>query len=273
MRVQSAWAWAWAVGAAVMIGSVAFYALEVEPDWVEVTTHTVGEGRADRNSRGVRVVQISDLHLRNFAQREAELTRKIQDLRPDAIVFTGDIIDRAENLALLESFLAALGPTPRVAVLGNWEYWSTVDLQRLRSIYETTPNSFLLVNQRATLALNGREFEFVGLDDFTAGKPAAALMKRPGQDVIRVVLQHSPGFFGAQTTRVESSNQICLSGHTHGGQVTFFGRVLWTPRGSGDFVAGWYFTRDCRLYISRGVGMSILPIRFGARPEVAVFEF
>jgi predicted MPP superfamily phosphohydrolase len=57
-----------------------------------------------------------------------------RELKPNTIVFTGEIIDRAENLALLELFLAALGPTPRVAVLGNWEYWSTVDLQRLRKI-------------------------------------------------------------------------------------------------------------------------------------------
>jgi predicted MPP superfamily phosphohydrolase len=188
-------------------------------------------------------------------------------------VFTGDIVDRAENLALLESFLAALGPTPRVAVLGNWEYWSTIDLQRLRSIYEATPNSALLVNQRAALTLNGRELEFVGLDDFTAGKPDTRLLRSQTSSAARVVLQHSPGLFGELNLPANRQNQICLSGHTHGGQVSLFDRPFWTPRGSGSFVAGWYETPSCRLYVSRGVGMSILPIRFGARPEVAVFEY
>ncbi len=74
-----------------------------------MTSHTVGVGQSDRSPDPIRIVQISDLHLRR-------------------------LLDRAENLALLELFLAALGPTPRVAVLGNWEYWSTVDLQRLRKI-------------------------------------------------------------------------------------------------------------------------------------------
>ena len=74
-----------------------------------MTSHTVGVGQSDRSPDPIRIVQISDLHLRR-------------------------LLDRAENLALLEFFLAALGPTPRVAVLGNWEYWSTVDLQRLRKI-------------------------------------------------------------------------------------------------------------------------------------------
>jgi predicted MPP superfamily phosphohydrolase len=173
----------------------------------------------------------------------------------------------------VESFLAALGPTPRVAVLGNWEYWSTIDLQRLRSIYEATPNSALLVNQRAALTLNGRELEFVGLDDFTAGKPDTRLLRSQTSSAARVVLQHSPGLFGELNLPAHRQNQICLSGHTHGGQVSLFGRPFWTPRGSGSFVAGWYETPSCRLYVSRGVGMSILPIRFGARPEVAVFEF
>ena len=109
------------------------------------------------------------------------------------------------DLALLESFLAALGTTPRVAVLGNWEYWSTVDLQRLRLIYEATPNSALLVNQTAALNLNGRELEFVGLDDFAAGKPDTRLLRSQTSAAARVVLQHSPGiglFPPSKVTRI-----------------------------------------------------------------------
>ena len=258
---------------AVFLTALAVYALNVEPDWVEVTTHTIGAGQADHPPGPIRIIQISDLHLRRFSDREVRLAQTIRDLRPGAIVFTGDIIDRAENLALLESFLAALGPTPQVAVLGNWEYWSAVDLQRLRRIYEAAPNSALLVNQRAALTLNGREFEFVGLDDFTAGKPDTRLFRSKTSSSVRVVLQHSPGLFGEASLPGNRQDRICLSGHTHGGQVSLFGRPFWTPTGSGSFVAGWYETPSCRLYVSRGVGMSILPIRFGARPEVAVFEF
>jgi len=263
---------AWVVCFGVFLTALALYALNVEPDWVEVTAHSVGVGRADRPPGPIRIVQISDLHLRGFGDREVRLTQTIRDLRPDAIVFTGDIIDRAENLALLESFLAALGPTPRIAVLGNWEYWSKVDLKRLRAIYESAPQSSLLVNQKATVMLKGREIEFIGLDDFTAGKPETRLLRSQASSIVRVVLQHSPGLYEERELPGARQNQICLSGHTHGGQVTLFGRPFWTPRGSGSFVAGWYETPSCRLYVSRGVGMSILPVRFGARPEVAVFE-
>jgi hypothetical protein len=128
-----------------------------------------------------------------------------------------------------------------------------------------------LINQTANIAIKDREFKFVGLDDFTAGKPKTSLIQRPTSDPTTIVLQHSPGQF--HRTIGITKDQICLSGHTHGGQVTFFGKALWTPPGSGDFLAGWYATAECRLYVSRGIGTSILPIRFGARPEIAVFDF
>ena len=65
---------------------------------------------------------------------------------------------------------------------------------------------------------------------------------------------------------------LCLSGHTHGGQVAFMGWAPLRPAGSGRFVQGFYEVPGCRLYVSRGVGTSILPIRWGAPPEIAVFD-
>jgi predicted MPP superfamily phosphohydrolase len=230
-------------------------------------SHDVGTGSQSR----VRVVQISDLHIQHFKERESRLAQSLLDLKPDVIAFTGDIIDDPKNQQPLESFLRALEPVPRVAVLGNWEYWSGIDIGWLRTIYESSPDSHLLVNATVLVRVQGREHKFVGLDDFTAGKPKTSIIQHPTSEPTTIVLQHSPGIF--HRTTGSSKNQICLSGHTHGGQVTFFGRALWTPPGSGDFLAGWYQTTECRLYVSRGIGTSILPIRFGAPPEIAVFDF
>lgn len=233
----------------------------------EVTTHVVG---AEPHIK-VRVIQISDLHIQHFGERESRLVQTIRDLKPDVIALTGDMIDDPRNQQPLESFLGALEPVPRVAVLGNWEYWSGVDIGWLRKIYESSPNSYLLINQTANIAIKGREFKIVGLDDFTAGKPKTSIIQRPTSGPTTIVLQHSPGIFHRTTGITE--DQICLSGHTHGGQVTLFGKALWTPPGSGEYIAGWYKTAQCRLYVSRGIGTSILPIRFGARPEIALFDF
>ena len=247
-----------------MAAGLLAYSGAVVPDDFEVTTHVVG---ADPQSN-VRIVQISDLHIQQFGEKESRLTQIVQDLKPDVIALTGDILDDPNNQQPLEAFLGALEPIPRVAVLGNWEHWSGVDLERLRAAYEATPNSHLLVNQSAKISIRGNEITFVGLDDFTAGAPNRKLLQGP-TGTMRIVLQHSPGLFHRSS---QTADQICLSGHTHGGQVTFFGKALWTPPGSGDFVAGWYQTAECRLYVSRGVGMSILPIRFGPRPEITVLD-
>jgi len=252
-----------------LLGAVSLlvFAIAVVPGDFEVTIHVVG---ADSDAKA-RVVQISDLHIQHFGERESRLAQTIRNLKPDVIAFTGDIIDDPKKKRPLESFLGALEPVPRVAVLGNWEHWSGIDIGWLKKIYESSPDSHLLVNATASVKVQGRELKFVGLDDFTAGKPKTSLIQRPTSGLTTIVLQHSPGIFH-RTTGI-TKDQICLSGHTHGGQVTFFGKALWTPPGSGDFLAGWYATAECRLYVSRGIGTSILPIRFGARPEIAVFDF
>lgn len=63
---------------------------------------------------------------------------------------------------------------------------------------------------------------------------------------------------------------IILSGHTHGGQINIFGYVPFKPRGSGKFLKGWYL--DNKLYVSKGIGTSILPLRFMSRAEISIFK-
>jgi predicted MPP superfamily phosphohydrolase len=89
-----------------------------------------------------------------------------------------------------------------------------------------------------------------------------------------VLVQHSPGWFESAAAKTpEARYDLCVSGHAHGGQVTLFGLVLYTPPGSGSYEAGFYKIALCDLYVSKGLGTSVLPFRLGARPEIAVFEF
>ncbi len=59
-----------------------------------------------------------------------------------------------------------------------------------------------------------------------------------------------------------------LSGHTHGGQLSLFGFAPLRPNGSGRYVSGWYRDGAIALYVSRGLGVSILPVRIGVVPEI-----
>ena len=162
---------------------------------------------------------------------------------------------------------------------GNWEHWSGVDFAALQASLAGAGGR-LVLNDRWTLSKQGRTLQLIGLDDFTAGAPDLRLLTSGvSADAVgmvdTVLVPHSPGFFDhVDVSQRLGDNRfsVCLSGHTHGGQVALAGWAPWLPRGSGRFVAGFYDVPGCRLFVSRGVGMSVLPLRLGAPPEVVVFE-
>ena len=254
------------------IVSVIFYGYFVEPYWIEVTRHETSTGG---KKLGIRVAQISDLHIQKLGQKELVVLDALNEIHPDIVVFTGDAIDRMDSLKVLQEFLSKLPSVPRVGVLGNWEYWSDADLQELKLIYEDNKGSRLLVNESVQYEIKGKLVQVTGLDDFTAGYPSLPISPKAAAVDVSILLEHSPGFFDTSDFKSLKQNQFdfCLSGHTHAGQITLFGFALWTPRGSGHYKRGLYETSACYLYVSRGVGTSLVGMRLGARPEVAVFDF
>lgn len=238
----------------------------------EVTHHDL---RLSSQVTAYRVIQLSDLHIQRFDVDENAIAAQVQALRPDLVVLTGDALDKADALPFLQAFLAALGSVPVVAVPGNWEHWSDVDFKALETLFHNQPNGRFLLNQQQSFTAHGRTVHLVALDDFTAGQPDAQLLtaSRPNEDSI--LIQHSPGFFDQVEVRRRMLDQrfsLCLSGHTHGGQITLAGWAPIKPRGSGQFVAGFYDVPGCRLYVSRGLGTSVVPVRWGASAEIAVFD-
>jgi len=263
----------WMIWAALLIGSLTMCVMvwrngsDLEVTHYDLSKQAPGEA--------LRVVQLSDLHLQRFDSVEKNIVAQVQALQPDLVVLTGDAIDRADTLPVLQTFLDALGSLHVVAVPGNWEHWSEVDFRALNALFAGRPGGRFLLNERMAIAAKGRTVHLVGLDDFTAGQPDARQLSMPKPDGVTILLQHSPGFFDAPEVNHRMSEQqftLCLSGHTHGGQITLGGWVPFRPVGSGRFVAGFYDVPGCRLYVSRGLGTSVLPVRWGPAPEIAVFD-
>jgi predicted MPP superfamily phosphohydrolase len=244
------------------------YSLVIEPQWIEVTRHSkdIGLGVGDMT-----IAQLSDLHTSSLGRAEKNTLTALQEVHPDVIVITGDAIDGRDSLPALDIFLKQLPNAVKIATLGNWEYWAEVDLKELRDVYRKN-NVTLLVNDCMTVRAKGAVINVIGLDDYTAGRPDLSLaVGRCEVDHPIVLLTHSPGLFDLASLGPKRSIPLLLAGHTHGGQLAAGKYALYTPRGSGSFVAGWYQTAWGDLYVSRGVGTSVLPLRFGARPEVSVF--
>jgi predicted MPP superfamily phosphohydrolase len=267
-----------AVGAAGAFAIVTD-AVWIEPSRVTVRRHTIGvpEGSGPL----LRVVQLSDLHLRSVGSHEQRVAKAVSALAPGFIVLTGDVVDRPDRLDALGEFLSLLpNDTPIVAVLGNWEHWAGVGLADLARTY-AAHRTRLLVNESFRFAYQGSSVLLTGLDDSTAGRPdlTAALQEtQPYSN--HLLLAHSPAYrdqlpqsLGASPEGQGGGIGYMLSGHTHGGQIALLGFAPFCPRGSGRYVAGWYCDRQPPLYVSCGIGTSVVPVRFGVPPEIAVFDW
>jgi predicted MPP superfamily phosphohydrolase len=124
----------------------------------------------------------------------------------------------------------------------------------------------MLVNEAVSVGGVG----IAALDDSTAGRPDPAVHGKVQKDGPRVIVTHSPALLD-QLPRGASPFHVAIAGHTHGGQVRAPGWAPVLPPGAGRFEAGWYETHVAPLYVSRGTGTSIVPVRFLCRPELPLF--
>ncbi|MEO8794733.1 MAG: hypothetical protein ABI390_04650, partial [Daejeonella sp.] len=120
----------------------------------------------------------------------------------------------------------------------------------------------------------GTSVSITGVDDYIAGNAdyEKALSKFQPADH-HIVLTHCPQHRDIIKTQMNNVPiDFILSGHTHGGQVKILGYAPFTPEGSGKYINGWYKNSVPQLYVSKGIGTTAFPIRFGSRAEIAIFN-
>lgn len=261
-------------GIALGITAVILDSLLLERVFIEVNEF---KDVLKKPNMGIKILQISDLHLNSLSFYHKWIIKKINLIQPDLIVITGDSIDKAENLKLLNDFMQLLdAKIKKVAILGNWEYWGEVNLKDLRKIY-SLHNCDLLINETKQYTFRGKTITVTGVDDYVGGNADIEdAVKHFKPSDLHVVLNHCPEYSAVIPLQIDKSIfvDLILSGHTHGGQVNIAGIIPFLPQGSGRFVKGWYKNEDkhMNLYVSKGIGTSLLPVRLGAKAEIAVFN-
>ena len=258
-------------------GALLGYGAEIEPNRT-VVTRTVLKSDGASADRVVRMVQLSDLHLRKIGFHEERIAAEVNRLKPDLIVVSGDVCSYKDGAELFERFLALVnGAIPAYGVLGNWEYWSRIDLARLADIYRRHGGR-LLVNETVRLHYHDTDLLITGLDDHLAGRPD--LIKALNGAVPaanHLVVVHCPDvrerILRYMKLGTQFSPRFMLAGHTHGGQISFLGWTPYLPPGSGRYRYGWYDDEAPAMFVSRGIGMSQLPIRFMEPPEIVCHEW
>ncbi len=253
-------------------GAVLADAFFIEKFFIETKEFYVGN--ATKETPNIKVVQVSDLHLQKVNYQLKQLAKRINKLNPHLIGFTGDAVDKAENLEVLSSFLQLLDKNiKKVAILGNWEYWGGINIEALKNIY-TNNNCTLLVNESQQFTFDDKTISITGVDDFVGGAAnIEAALKNYTPANHHIILNHCPQYSNAITQYLKNGIKAdcILSGHTHGGQINILGFIPFLPQGSGKYIKGWYNTQP-KMYVSKGIGTSIFPARFGARAEIAIFN-
>ncbi|WP_347921941.1 metallophosphoesterase [Pontimicrobium sp. SW4] len=226
------------------------------------------------NENKIKIIQISDLHFNQLRYFHKSIAKKINLIKPDLVFITGDSVDKTENIAPFNDFLKLIDKSiKKYAITGNWEYWGNVNLIELEKVYSSN-NCELLINENRTISIRNREISIIGIDDLVGGNSDfEKAVKNLKQSNTNIVLSHCPEYRDIIAKQKGSLNiDLVLSGHTHGGQITFLGVVPFKPQGSGEYLKGWYKESEPKMYISKGIGTSILPIRFGARAEMVEME-
>ncbi|HEV2289262.1 MAG TPA: metallophosphoesterase [Candidatus Acidoferrales bacterium] len=253
-----------AIAILAIVAALGVDAFLIEPYDIEVTHYTIqtGEGGAPTVKSPLKIADLTDLHTRGIGWRERKLLEVLAEEKPDVILITGDTLaDPLGNYrAVREVYEQLHAPLGVWFVHGNWENIRPV---RHEQLFYHDAGVSLLLNQNHELR---PDVWLVGLDDAATGRPNLneALEGVP-TNVYTIAMFHAPAYFDRIAGRVN----LVLAGHTHGGQVLIpFVKPFWLPYGSGRFLSGWYEEKGTRMYVSRGLGMSDIPIRFRCRPEI-----
>nr|WP_202887779.1 metallophosphoesterase [Cohnella zeiphila] len=261
-----------------------YYAYAVEPRRRVVTRHEIRSPFVPAGFDGVRIVQVSDTHISPFHPlREFEsLVDLVNGLSPDILVFTGDLYDARRkgwegDPSVVPHLSRMEAPLGKFAVYGNHDFGISRVTRKSGPLLEQ--GGFrVLVNETCRIAQpNGDAITVSGLDDYVRGRPnpKRTLSGLP-EKAFHLLLVHEPD---AADELTAYPIDLQLSGHSHGGQVSLplLGAIIRTGYGR-KYLAGSYEiasrrrdSRPYRLYVHRGLGTTRLRLRFGVKPEIAVF--
>lgn len=221
---------------------------------------------------GLRIAFLSDIHAGSYLNEKdlCRLFARVAEKQPHLVCLGGDLINtREREILMYRRPLQLLSPELGIlAVPGNHDQFWGHDLG-LWEAFLSEQGVRVLINDGLRLTFGGVSFWVAGVDDLTEGRPDLAMaLEGSTREEPKILLSHNPDmFFEASSMGLD----LTLSGHTHGGQVKVFGKVVLSHSRFG-WHEGLFDEHGCYLYVGRGVGVTVLPLRIGAPAEVPIVE-
>ncbi|MDZ7292844.1 MAG: metallophosphoesterase [candidate division KSB1 bacterium] len=259
------------LGVSGVLTGYGVYEARRRPAIVEITVPIANLPEA---LEGFRILQITDIHAGLTVRRKfvETIVAQANELAPDLIAFTGDLVDGSvphlrDEVAPMAELSARYG---RYFITGNHEYYSGAEPW----VEEADRLGFtVLLNEHRILQLGSARMLLAGVTDYSAGQflkshisnPEAAISGAPPCEV-KILLAHQPRSLYAA---LPLGFDLQISGHTHGGQ--FFPWNLLAAAGQ-PYIAGLHQREKTWIYVSKGTGYWGPPIRLGARSEITILK-
>ncbi len=249
----------------------------------------------DPGSSPLRVLHISDLHMRPGQRRKQAWLRELASLEPDLVVNTGDNLAHPRAVPAVVQSLGDLLSVPGVFVFGSNDYFGPRPKNPLNYLIEPghrvhgqplpwqdlraafTERGWLdLTHNRREFEVGGLQIAVAGVDDPHLSRDRYETIAGPASPAANLTLglTHSPGSCGCWTASPPTATSWVMAGHTHGGQlrVPFYGALVTNSgldRSRAKGPSRW--GANMRLHVSAGIGTSpYAPVRFCCRPEATL---
>lgn len=260
--------------AAGAVGLLASYPFFIERYLVMTNHYRIPVPHLPSAFSGLRIAHLTDLHYGPLVPLSfiRHVVRRTNALEPDVTVLTGDYVHEFDNTAQIDAVwpeLARLRARHGVfAVLGNHDHWA--DTKRSMVWMKKTGQN--LRHKKRFIEREGQRLWFAGAGDFFADhRNLDRLLQTIPEKDCRIVLAHSPD---SADSDYKHRIDLMISGHTHGGQVDipFVGAPI-LPTRNKNYSSGLKRSlRGGNVFISRGIGWAMYPVRFNCPPEIAVLE-
>lgn len=249
---------------------------------IVTTQYNFSSDKVPKNFNGYKIVQLSDLHSKSFGNNQSDLVKKVKKVKPDLIVFTGDLIDsdrydEKTSLTLMEKLVQI---APVYYVTGNHEWWSG----KFNSLEDKLKDTGVQVmrNTVEEITIGNDKIQIIGIDDPAKVNEPYAERAIAEEDItnaikglkegvnFKILLSHRPELFSLYT---QYEFDVVFSGHAHGGQVRipFVGGLVAPNQGLfPKYSSGMHDVDNTTMIVNRGLGNSIIPLRVFNRPEIVV---
>lgn len=267
----------------LLIGLIILYSYYVEPKLITFKEYKIKDEKITDNFKGLKIVHISDIHYgKVFDKAQLEkLVNKVNDQKPDIVVFTGDLIDQDTKMSIdlaneiseeLKKIDASIG---KYAINGDndikFDEWANIitnsGFTNLNNTYDTiykngynsiliagvsTANDKLSINDKLN---NINEY----INSFEKDGP-----------IYKILLMHEPDYVDDIT---DNKFDLILAGHSHHGQVKIFSLPTMLPKGAKKYYDSHYKINDSNMYISNGLGVSKYNFRLFNTPSYNIYRF